>query len=189
MKKQLLTTMLMFTFALTTVTQAETPPQMPAPEKEHAWLHQLAGEWDTTMEVFMEPGKPPITGKGTESGRMLGGFWLVANGTGDMMGSKFNSVLTVGYDPAKKKYIGSWVDSMSSYQWKYEGTLDPTGKILTMETEGPCPLAPGKLLKFKEVTEIKSKDHKVFTSNVQGEDGKWTKMVTVDFKRQAKHGH
>ena len=73
---------------------------------------------------------------------------------------------------------------MSSYQWKYEGTTDAAGKILTLETEGPCPLAPGKLLKFKEVTEIKSEDHKVFTSSVQGEDGKWTTMVKVDFHRK-----
>lgn len=59
---------------------------MPPPVKEHAWLQQLVGEWESETEVFMEPGKPPMKGKGSEAARMLGGFWLVGEGKGEMMG-------------------------------------------------------------------------------------------------------
>jgi len=150
-------------------------------KRGHIWLQQFVGEWESESEVFMEPGKPPMKFKGTESSRMIGPFWVVAEGKGDMMGMPFTSLLTLGYDSEKNKYIGSWIDSMDIHLWRYEGTVDPTGKILTLEAEGPSDRG---LSKFKEVTEFKSKDHRVFTSLRQGEDGKWTTVVTVNSRRK-----
>ena len=34
--------------------------QHPAPQKEHEWLKQLAGEWEYDCEASLEPGKPPL---------------------------------------------------------------------------------------------------------------------------------
>ena len=161
---------------------AQEMPQMPPPVKEHEWLNQFVGNWNYETEIYMDPSKPPLKATGTESVRSLGGFWILADGKGEMMGKPFNSVLTLGYDPQAKKYIGTWVDSMSSMLWKYEGAVDSTGKILTLETEGPCPGKPG-ITKFKEVTEWKSKDERVFTSSIQGDDGKWMTIVNVTSKR------
>src|SRR5690606_30635538 len=104
-------------------------------------------------------------------------------GKGEALGTPFNSLLTVGYDPVKGKYVGTWIDSMTSYLWRYEGTVDETGNILTFETEGPCPAAGGKLTQFKEITEFKSDDHKVFTSLMRGDDGEWVPVVTVNSRR------
>jgi Protein of unknown function (DUF1579) len=163
---------------------AQEPPQMPPPVKEHEWLQQLAGEWESEVEIFMVPGQPSIKGKGTESARMMGGFWLIGEGTGEMMGMKMTNMLTLGYDPEKKKYVGTWADSMSSYLWKYTGTVDADGKKLTLDTEGPCPMKPGVTSKFKEVIEIKDKDHKVFTSSILGDDGKWTTMIIAKSTRK-----
>jgi hypothetical protein len=161
-------------------------PEMPPPAKEHAWLQQFVGDWETDVEINMEPGKPPVKGKGVESDRMLGGFWLVAEGSGTMEGmpGTMTSLLTLGYDPEQKAYVGTWIDSMTSYLWKYNGSVDPSGKKLTLECEGPCPMKPGKLSKFREVTEFKSKDHRVFTSSMLGDDGKWASMVTVHYHRK-----
>jgi hypothetical protein len=55
------------------------------------------------------------------------------------------SVLTLGYDADTKKYVGIWIDSFNSYLWKYEGTVNAAANALTLETEGPCPMAPGTL--------------------------------------------
>lgn len=169
---------------ITPLLHAEEMPQMPAPVPEHAWLQQFVGTWESESEISMGAGQAPITAKGTEIARMVGGFWLVSEGRGEMMGQPFSNILTLGYNPEKKKYVGTWVDSMTSILWVYEGTVDASGKILTLETEGPCPMAPGKLSKFREVTEFKSKDHRVFTSSIQGEDGKWTTIVTVNSRRK-----
>jgi len=162
---------------------AQEMPEMPKPVKEHEWLAQLAGEWESTMKCEAEPGKV-MEGKSSEKARMLGGFWIVSEGQGEMMGGKFSSILTLGYDPEKKKFIGTWVDSMTSTMWQYTGTLDEATNTLTLESEGPSPMEPGKTCKFKEVIVIKDKDHKTFTSNIQGEDGKWKEMMTASSTRK-----
>lgn len=159
------------------------PPPTPATQ-EHAWLHQAVGEWDSEAEVTMGPGQPPMKCKGTETVRAIGKLWTVAEHNGTFMDVKVTGILTLGYDPEKKKYVGTWVDSMTSHLWKYEGTVDAAGKALTLETEGPNPAAPGTMAKFKEVLEFKSKDHKVFTSSMQGEDGKWVTFMTANYRRK-----
>lgn len=162
---------------------AQDGPAMPQPQKEHEWLSQLVGEWDAEGECLMDPSKPPMKFKGTESGRKVGGFWIQLENKGEFMGAPFTGLLNLGYDPEKKKYVGTWLDSMSSYLWQYTGSVDASGKVLTLETEGPCCQQPGKLVKHKEVTELKSRDHKVFTSSNQI-DGKWVTMMTIQYRRR-----
>jgi hypothetical protein len=164
--------------------RAQEVPNLPAPQKEHEWLAQLVGEWDAEVEAVMDPSQPPIKSKGTETVRALGGFWVVAENKGDIGGLEFTGVLTLGYSPEKKQYVGTWVDSMSNYLWTYDGSVDATGKVLTLETEGPCPMKAGETSNFREVLEIKSKDHKLFTSSIQMDDGSWFTMLTINYRRK-----
>ena len=156
-------------------------PKAPAPTKEHDWLKQLEGTWETESEMVMEPGKPAVKSKGTETTRTLGGFWSVAEYKGDFMGKSFTGVMTVGYDAKKKKYVGTWVCSMCDTLWKYEGTVK--GKVLTLHSEGPCPKT-GKTVKMRDTIELKDKDTKVLTGSVQTEDGKWVTFMTLTAKRK-----
>ena len=84
---------------------AQEMPEIPKPQKEHQWLEQLAGEWNAVMECSMGPDQPPMKAEATQSSKMIGGRWLAATGQGDMMGTPMTSVLTLGFDPAKKKYV------------------------------------------------------------------------------------
>jgi Protein of unknown function (DUF1579) len=163
---------------------AQEVPEMPAPQKEHQWLNQLVGEWDTDGEMQMGPGADPIKSTGTDTARMLGGFWLVSDVKGEVMGMSIEARLTIGYDAEKKKYVGTWIDSMTNYMWNYEGSVDNTGKILTLNTEGPGFEGGDQMTKFKEVIEIKSKDERTFTSTYQEKDGKWTKLMSVKYRRK-----
>lgn len=156
---------------------------MPPPAKEHAWLQQFVGEWDAEIEMLMGPGHPTMKSKGSDSAKMVGGFWLVSDGKNDEF--PYTCRLTLGFDEQQKKYVGTWVDSMSSYLWHYVGTMDVDGRSLVLETEGPFPPVPGKLSKFREVTEFKSKDHRVFTSSRLGDDGQWTPQLRINFRRKA----
>ena len=152
---------------------------MPAPQKEHQWLKQLEGEWETQAEMVMEPGKPTVKTKGTESVRSLGGFWSLTEMK--CFGIPVTGVMTVGYDAQKKKYVGTWVCSMSDWLCTYEGSVD--GRVLTLECEGPNPLT-GKMVKMKDVIEIKDKDHRTLTSSLQTADGKWLTFMTMHVRRK-----
>jgi hypothetical protein len=161
--------------------RAEDTPKMPVPQKEHEWLKQLEGEWETEVTMFLAPGQPPVKNKGTESVRSIGAFWSVAEHKGEFMGAPFCGVMTVGYDAQKKKYVGTWVCSMCDLLWQYEGTVN--GQVLTLNTEGPCCMS-GKVVKMKDVIEIKDRDHKVMTSYMLGEDGKWVTVMTLHSTRK-----
>ena len=161
---------------------AQEMPEMPKPLKEHEWLKQFEGEWTSTSEIHLPGAAEPVKGKGTESGKMLGGFWVVSKGTGEMMGMTMHFSMTLGYDAEKKKYVGTMVDSMMPKMWQYEGSLDASGKILTLETQGPCPMRGGVMTEFKDIVEFKSDDLRTFTSMYKDEKGEW---ITV-FKGEAK---
>ncbi len=181
MKKSLILSVVLM--GMTTLV-AQDGFKMPAPTKEHEWLKQFVGEWDTDMEAIMAPGQPPIKCKGNMSSKAVGGFWVLNELSGEWMGTKTLGYQTIGYDPAAKKYVGTWVDSMTDHLWKYSGTVDSTGKTLTLEADGPSFTQPGKTCKFRDAYEFKSKDHIVATSTMQGDDGKWTTFMTGTLRRK-----
>lgn len=161
-------------------------PEMPKPQKEHEWLKQFVGEWDSEAEGVAGPGQPAVKCKGSMSTRMIGGFWMVSEIKGDMMGTPIHAIHTVGYDPKTKKYVGSWVDSIMNHMWKYQGEVDATGKILTLEAEGPNMTAPDKTSKYRDVYEFKSKDQIFMSSQMLGDDGKWIQFMTSNIQRKKK---
>jgi Protein of unknown function (DUF1579) len=163
------------------VVGAQEAPKPPTPQKEHEWLKQLAGEWVTKGEGVLAPGQPPIKCRGTESTKVLGDLWAVSELKGEVMGTAVTGLMTLGYDTKKKQFVGTWVCSMHDSICRYEGRLD--GSVLTLETEGPHPAA-GKAVKMRDVIEVKGKDHKVITSLVQGEEGKWVTFMTMHARRK-----
>ena len=163
---------------------AEEAPKFPTPQKEHDLLKQFVGEWESEMEATAGPGQAPMKCKGTMKSKMLGGFWVVSELETDMMGTPMKGLQTVGYDPKSKKYVGTWVDSMTSHLWKYSGSLDETGKTLTLNAEGPSFTGEDRLANYRDAYEFKAKDHIVMTSSMQGEDGKWVTFMTGNLRRK-----
>jgi hypothetical protein len=101
--------------------------EMPKPVEQHKWLDQLVGEWTISTELKFAPEAPPVTCEGKETVRKLGGFWTVSEQNSDFMGTEMKGVMTLGYDPEKKKYIGTWVDSVGHHMWHYVGTINDAG--------------------------------------------------------------
>jgi len=155
------------------------------PQKEHQWLQRLVGGWTSEAEITMEPGKPNETCKGTESVRSLGGLWILAEGQGEMPGGgPATMLMTLGYDPQKQRFVGTWVGSMMTHLWVYDGALDAAERVLTLEAEGPHMAAEGKMAKYRDVIELESDDHRVLTSHMLGDDGKWNKFMTAHYRRK-----
>lgn len=174
----------LLTWMFAAAVAAQEPPVFPQPQKEHEWLHQFVGEWETESHAPAAAGQPAMTCKGTMRTRMLGGFWVVSESQVEAMGTTVNAVLTVGYDPQAKKYVGTWVDSLTNHLWKYEGAVDETGKKLTLEATGPNCMAPGKEARFRDAYEFTSKDEIRVTSSAQGEDGQWITFMTGTARRK-----
>lgn len=153
------------------------------PQKEHQWLHKLVGEW--MSEAQMGPDQVAEKCQGTETVRSLGGLWVVAEGQGEMPGGgAATMIMTIGYDPQRKRYVGTWVGSMMTHLWLYDGALDAQEKVLTLETEGPDFGTPGKLAKYRDVIEFVGDDHRTLTSHVLGEDGQWRRFMTANYRRK-----
>ena len=155
------------------------------PQKEHQWLQKFVGEWMYETEATMEPGKPPEKFGGTESVRSLGGLWILAEGQGEMPCSGVaTTMMTLGYDPQNQRYVGTWIGSMMTHLWVYDGELDAAERVLTLNAEGPDMSTEGKMAKYRDVIEFKSDDHRVLTSHVLGDDGKWHEFMTANYRRQ-----
>ena len=63
------------TLCASSLARAQEFPELPAPQKEHEWLKQFVGEWETHSEAVMGPGQPAIKCEGTmnaDVGRVLG---------------------------------------------------------------------------------------------------------------------
>ena len=169
----------------TTTTSAESMMKAAEPQKEHKWLQRLVGEWTLEAEAMTGPGEPPAKTTGTETVRSLGGLWTVAEGEGEMPGGGTGtSIMTLGYDPQRQRFVGTWVGSMMTHLWVYEGSLDAGERVLTLDCEGPSFSGDGTLSKYRDVIELRSDDHRVLTSHVRGEDGNWQAFMTAHYRRR-----
>jgi hypothetical protein len=159
---------------------------MPKPTRteQHEWLAQLVGEWTVSVEATMEPGAEPMRMESSETVRSIGGLWVVAEGSTTFDGEPFASMLTLGYDPVRKAFVGSWIDTTQAYMWSYVGTLDESGRILTLETAGPAFDDPGATANYRDALEIKGPDHRQLTSSVQQADGSWVGFMRADYRRK-----
>jgi Protein of unknown function (DUF1579) len=154
------------------------------PQKEHQWLDRFIGEWITESECSMGPDQPPAKTKGTEVVRSLGGLWIVAEGEGDMPdGNPGQTLMTLGFDSQSDRYVGTFIGSMMTHLWVYNGSLDADGKILTLDTEGPN-FTQNFITKYKDIIEFVSNDHRMMTSQILGDDGNWLQFMTAHYWRK-----
>src|SRR5262245_59822539 len=89
------------------------------------------GDWNIVIKMFGDPTGAPAVSKGTETKFMLGDMWLISHFKGEVMGTRFEGLRQNGFDPEKKKYVASWVDSTSRYPTHMEGTWDEENQTMT----------------------------------------------------------
>lgn len=161
----------------------------PAAEKvsqEHRWLQKFVGEWESSAKAPAVGDQPAVECRGTMTSSTLGDLWVVNRIEADVMGTTMSGIQTIGYDPAKKKYVGTWVDSIINHLWHYEGTVDEAGTTLTLEAEGPNFTSPGKTAKFRDAYQFVSNDKIIATSSMQSDKGDWVVFMTGTMQRKKK---
>ena len=161
------------------------PGMFAEPQREHTWLQELVGEWTFESECVGEPGKPTEKFRGTESVKPLGKLWIVGEGQGEMPGGgSALMMLTLGFDPQRNRFVGTWQGSMMTHLWVYGGELDTDGRVLILNAEGPSFSGDGTTAKYQDVVEVKSPDHRILTSRMQNSDGTWTQFMTAHYRRK-----
>lgn len=158
-------------------------PQLPQPTPQHEEMAREAGTWDADVKMWPAPGAEPMMSKATETNTMLGKFWLLSEFQGDFGGMEYTGRGQFGYDPAAKKCVGTWIDTISPYIQKMEGNYDTQTHTLTMNTEG-FDFQTNKVMKGKNVTTYIDNNTKKFEMFAPGPDGKMFKVMEIMYKRQ-----
>jgi hypothetical protein len=155
------------------------------PQAEHKWLQKLVGQWSVEGECSMGPDQPTMKSTGTETVRSVGGLWTLGEGRGEMPGGgEMTSFMTLGFDPAQRRFVGTFIASAMTHLWVYNGTLDASGKVLTLDTEGPDFSGGTGMTKYQDIIEFVSDDHRILRSRLQGPDGKWQNFMMAQYRRK-----
>ena len=155
-------------------------------QKEHLWLQKLNGDWSFEGECMMGPDQPAEKSTGSCTTRSLGGLWTLVEGEGKSPdGTPVKSIITLGYDPAKQRFVGSFIASCMTHLWPYEGTLDATGKVLTLDSEGPSFSGDGTTVKYQDIVEIVDDDNWMLRSRMPDGKGGWIEFMTAHYRRIA----
>ena len=158
--------------------------EIPQPTPEHEWLLQLVGAWEFESECSMGPNQPPLKSSGKQTTRSLGSLWTL--GEMENIGpdnQPMRSVITLGFDPIKQRFVGTFVASCMTHMWPYDGQLNDSRKILTLDSEGPSFTGDGTMAKYQDIVEIVDKDRHVLTSRFQNQDGTWTEFMRANYSR------
>lgn len=155
-----------------------------SPAPQHAWLKKLVGEWSYESECGAGPDQPAAKVHGTESVRLLGDLWVICESRGQMPdGNSMSALMTLGFDPAKNKFVGTWIGSPMANLFVYEGILSPDQRVLPLDTTGPSFTDPAKTAHYQDVIEFTPEGHRLFWSQVRQDDGSWQKFMTARYTR------
>ena len=154
------------------------------PGEAHKKLEAVVGTFDTKVKTWMDPSKPPEESTGTsENTWVLGNRYVQMKYQGTMMGQPFTGMGYQGYDNVTKKYVGTWMDSMSTGIMRTTGQADKSGKTMTMTGSAADPVT-GKMVNLTEKITVKDNDHHSFEMWAPGPDGKPVKMMEIEYTRK-----
>ena len=168
---------------------AQTADEMKAymafitPGAMHKWLASFNGTWEANAVSYMNPSKPDTSKLVQTYSMMLNGLYQEARITGQMMGMPFEGRSWSGFDNAKKKFVMTWVDNVSSGTTYLTGDYDAATKTLNLKGTQTNP-TNGKDMGIREVMKVIDNDTYTLTMYGDGPDGKEIKFMEGTFKRK-----
>lgn len=142
--------------------------EVPKPTAEHAWLKQQVGKFVVTEGDML----------GTETWSMIGDVWLIGRGEGAGEGQQHVYQYTIGFDPELGKFVGTFITSMMTKIWRYEGWLD--GDILVLEAEGPDFTGEGTTT-YRDHYKLEGGTRTIWSLVLK--DGDWTEFMRYSSER------
>lgn len=97
----------------------------------HRALERMAGSWELTVKMWMDPAGEPMVSQATSEAKMiLGGRFLAEEVTGEFMGQEFQGYGLTGYNNISGEYEATWADNMSTTLYRYTGMLNESGEFV-----------------------------------------------------------
>lgn len=156
------------------------------PGAGHKAVEGMAGSWDFTVKMWMDPSAPPESSPGKSEIRwILGGRFLEQKVTGTSMGQPFEGIGLLGFDNVTQKYQSIWLDSMSTAMMTGTGSYDAASKTITETGTFSCPMQ-GKRCEYRAVTRLSDKDRFTYEFFTAGPDGKEMRMMEIQYVRAGK---
>jgi hypothetical protein len=153
------------------------------PGPQHDWLAGQAGSYETTSQMWMAPGAPPMESKGTvERKVMLGKRVLTESFKGNVMGQAFEGYGMTGYDNVSGKYWTSWIDSMSTGTMTGTGDCDDKGACSFQVTTNDALTKAAKLVRL--ASRWTSPTEEIFEMFETGPDGKEMKTMEITYRKK-----
>jgi len=133
------------------------------PGAPHKKLEAMVGTWDAEVKSWMNgpDGEPTVSKGNSEFTSALGGRFVQETFKSEMMNQPFNGMGFTGYDNVKKKYVGFWIDNMTTSMMSMEGTVDKSG-VMTMKGKIDDAMTGQKGKTIKSVSRFVDPDKMVF---------------------------
>jgi hypothetical protein len=163
--------------------------------ENHKLLADLDGNWTYTIKFWMnpDPNAKPEESKGTAVRKsIMNGRFSTLDVTGKMNmpgpdGKKKEMTFVGhgidGYDNAKQKFVGSWIDNMGTGIMFAQGTYDPATKTFTYNSEYEA--VPGMKTPIREVIKLTDNNHHILEW-YENRGGQEVKTMEINYTRAGK---
>jgi hypothetical protein len=99
-----------------------------------------------------------------------------------MMGAQFTGIGVTGYDNNTQKYVGTWMDSMSTGIFFFEGTADAQSRTITQYARYADPIKGP--VRWRSVTKIVDDNTHLFEMYITDKSDKEEKMMEITYTRK-----
>lgn len=150
------------------------------PGSQHKELGKAIGNWTAKTSFVMGPDAPPMEGSGTMSTEwVLGGRFIKSNFKMDLMGQPFEGLSYMGYDNAHKRYVSTWMDTMTTNIIYMTGDKENDQMVMKGTSTTPMGDNPMKIVS-------KWNDDGTMTDMFydQMPDGEWVNSGTITYTRK-----
>jgi hypothetical protein len=163
--------------------QEEKKEDLGEPGPEHKLLAKLAGDWDAKVRTWSDPEKPPSETPGTLKRKMiLAGRYLQEDFVGKAGPDDLTGLSLIAFDRARKKFVSTWFDSLSTGVIYTEGTYDDDKKTITYLSAALD--SAGKKIQNRDVLRLISDDEQIVEMHRTPEGGKEIKLLEIIYTRR-----
>ena len=152
--------------------------------REHELMARAGGEWKVRVKMWTSPGTPPMVSEGTSSVKLImdGRYMLEEYNASTPMGH-FEGLGLHGYDNIKNRYVGVWIDSMSTGIMRAEGTANEDASVLSFTGESPDPVAGAYKQQRSTMTIVDANTHRFETFEKTPDGTEWRNMEILYERR------